>query len=72
MEGTVLFPGVRGGVCENLVTEAHSLLQHLDGTRTSLNTNSGDTVVDFPLLYSKQSFNDINNIHSPLSSYCRQ
>lgn len=35
VEGTVLFPGVRGGFGENLVAEAHSLLQHLKGARTT-------------------------------------
>lgn len=29
MEGTILFPGVRGRISENLVAEAHGLLQHL-------------------------------------------
>lgn len=36
MKGAVLFPGVRGGVCENLVTEAHSLLQHLNSKKNIL------------------------------------
>lgn len=36
VKGAVLFPGVRGGVCENLVTEAHSLLQHLNSKKNIL------------------------------------
>lgn len=35
VERTVLFPGVRVGLGENLVAEAHSLLQHLEGARTT-------------------------------------
>lgn len=30
MESTVLFPGVRGQISEDLVAEAHRLLQHLN------------------------------------------
>lgn len=33
VEGTILFPGVRAGLSENLVAEAHSLLQHLNRAR---------------------------------------
>lgn len=35
VEGTVLFPGVTEGISENLVAEAHSLLQHLNRGRTT-------------------------------------
>lgn len=30
MQGTVFFPGVWSKICENLITEAHCLLQHLN------------------------------------------
>lgn len=33
VEGTILFPGVWGLVSENMVAEAHGLLQHLNITR---------------------------------------
>lgn len=35
MEGTILFPRVRGGFSENLVAEAHGLLQHLKRAQTT-------------------------------------
>ena len=35
VEGTILFPGVRGWISENLVAEAHTLLQHLNRAKNN-------------------------------------
>lgn len=78
VKGAVLFPGVRGGVCENLVTEAHSLLQHLNNKKNILLFSGPQIqiigiVLFFLPLKRVYIFNTINKkMASPLSSCCRQ